>query len=141
MDQAQATRLLSLGLSYVARYDAQGNLLAHLRANDTTPTWPEFAVGQAVRAAGWRDQTSGQIARDVASEEIFGILTILVPVPGGGWVVGAVERWLLNQTADQLAAILESAVQREFGPVWAPIIAVGVATVLLVLVAALSRSS
>jgi len=141
MNQAQGTRLLSLGFSYVARYGAQGDLVGHLRANNTTPWWPEFAVAQAVRGAGWRDRVSGQIARDVASEEIYGILTILVPMPGGGWVVGAVERWLLNETADQLAAKLDSAVQREFGPVWGPVVAVGAVTVALLLVAALSRST
>jgi hypothetical protein len=77
----------------------------------------------------------------VTIDELTAVLTILIPVPGGGFIVGALEHWLFGQTADELADRLGTAVQKEFGPNWAPAIAVGIGAAVLALVAVVRRPS
>ena len=70
----------------------------------------------AVRAT-WGASLGDAIARQVTIDELTAVLTILVPVPGGGFIIGALENWVFGQTADVLADRLEKSVQKEFGPV------------------------
>ena len=100
MNRDQAARLLDLGFTCVARYDVAGQRTSswapgpatcwsHLLAADT-------AVSRVRQRSIWAAQwpVAQQSSRDVAVDALSGLLTILVPVPAGGFVVAVVERWL-----------------------------------------------
>jgi len=138
MNREQAGRILDVGLDYVARYDNVGNQTASWRRTTEVSALPEWSAQQTAAQATWGNSLGGAIARQIAIDEITGILTILIPVPGGGFIVGAVEHWLFGQAADDLADRLEKAVQKEFGQNWAPWITVGIGAAVVV-VAAIGR--
>jgi hypothetical protein len=95
---------------------------------------------QAARQALWGQTTTGVVARQVTTSLISGAIAFAVPVPGGGWIVGVVERQLVQNEASILADALEAAVREEFGPSWAPLLAVGIAAaVVLVLFVSLRK--
>ena len=141
MSSEQAGRLLDVGIDFVADYDAQGTKGGGWVRDGVISPFPEWAVQQSAARATWGSSLGDAIARQVTVDALTSVLTILIPVPGGGFIVGAVENWLFGQTADELADRLEKAVQREFGPNWAPAIAVGVAIAILALVAVARRPS
>lgn len=140
MDEAQADRLLGLGFDVVARYDVQGRKVAGwLRDGLWSGASSQWAADAAAQRAQWGLGLGGQIARQVVKDELAGLLTVLVPVPGGGFVVAAVERQLIDSAANGLADKLEAAVQREFGPSWAPWVAAAIGGGALLLVTAAAR--
>ena len=137
----QAARLLDLGFDFVARYDGRGNRMAGWQRTPGASGLAEWSSDQTAQQAAWGTGAGGQLARRIAIDEVSGILTILVPLPGGGLVVGALEQWLIDDAATRLADALEAAVKREFGQNWAPIITVGVGAAALVLLLASRRST
>jgi len=141
MNQTQAARLLDLGLDFVARYDGQGNRTAGWQRNLGASGLAAWSSDQTAQQTAWGTGAGGQLARRIAIDEVSGILTILVPLPGGGLVVGALEQWLIDDAATRLADALEAAVKREFGQNWAPIITVGVGAAALFLLLSARRST
>lgn len=146
MNQGQARRLLDIGVTCVARYDSQGQRTAAW-ADDPAPCWSHLlaadtAAWRVHQRAAWVARTglSAELSRLIAVDSLSGLLTILVPMPGGGFVVAVVERWLVRTTAEALADELEAAVQREFGPQVAPYVVAAVAVAALVLVIAAIKS-
>jgi hypothetical protein len=141
MNRDQANRLLDLGLDFVAQYDNRGDHAASWRRATQVSALPAWAAQQAAARATWARSSGDAIARQVAIEEFASVLTILVPVPGGGFIVGAAENWLFGQATGELADRLEQAVQQEFGPNWAPLITAGIGAAALIFVAIARRSA
>lgn len=135
----QAGRLLDVGIDFVADYDAQGTRTTGWIRSGLVSPFPEWAVQQSAARANWGSTLGDAIAREVTVDALTSVLTMLIPVPGGGFIVGAVENWLFGQAADELADRLEKAIQREFGPNWAPVIAVGIGVAILALAAVARR--
>lgn len=141
LNREQAARLLDVGIDFIAEYDAHGiHRSGWIRAGVISP-FPEWAVQQSAVRATWGASLGDAIARQVTIDELTAVLTILVPVPGGGFIIGALENWVFGQTADVLADRLEKSVQKEFGPSWAPAIAVGIGAAILAVVAVSRRPS
>lgn len=141
MNREQAGRILDVGIDYVARYDKVGNQTASWRRTTEVSALPEWSAQQTAAQAKWGNSLGDAIARQIAIDEITGVLTILIPVPGGGFIIGAVEHWLFGQAAGELADRLEKTVQREFGTNWAPLITVGIGAAVLVVAAIARRPS
>jgi hypothetical protein len=141
MNREQASRLLDVGLDFVAQYDNVGNHAASWLRTTHVSALPAWAAQQAAARASWGRSPGDAIARQIATDEIAGVLTILVPVPGGGFLVAAAENWLLGQAAGELADRLEQAVQKEFGTNWAPLITVGIGAAVLFIAAVVRRPS
>ena len=141
MNREQAARILDVGLDFVARYDNRGNRTANWRRTDQVSTFPEWASQQAAARAIWGSSVGEAIARQVTIDELTSVLTILIPIPGGGFIIGAVEQWLFGQAAGELADRLEQAVQKEFGQNWAPVITVGIGAVALFIAVVARRQS
>ena len=141
MNSKQAGRLLDTGFDLVNHYDNRGAQASSWQRNAHLSALPAWAVQQAAVQATWGQSAGDAIARQVAIQEFASILTILVPVPGGGFIIAAVENWLAGQGAQELADRLERAVQKEFGPNWAPVITVGIGAVALFFVAITRRSA
>jgi hypothetical protein len=150
MNQAQATRLLGLDplLVYLGRWDAQNRLVAgwHRGVDPLAvpyeaawrPAREGAAARHAVSAAMWG--SGGQLARQITVDELSEIMTILLPIPGGGFVVATLEHAVVDHVAGQLADRLDAALQREFGPTAAPYIAAGIAALALVALVGFQRS-
>lgn len=149
MNQTQASSLLRLGFPYVARYDMQGqrvaawtsgvaNVALHQLAGDRAV---QVAQARVAQASPWGSTTGDRLARQITTDAITGLLTFLVPVPGGGVVVATLEQWVFNEAATALADKLEAAVEQEFGPQLAPYIAAGIGVGVLVLVAIAASKS
>jgi hypothetical protein len=144
MNQPQASRILGIDprIAYVARYDPSGLYLAGWHRSVSESAFPYEYVLRPIRAdaanrlagtAGWM-AGGGQIARQITTDELAAIMTILVPLSAGGFVLAVLERALLDHVAGELADRLEAALQREFGPTAAPLVAVAVGAVLLIAV-------
>jgi len=141
MNREQASRLLDVGFDFVAQYDNIGKHAASWQRTTQVSALPAWAAQQAAARASWGHSPADAIARQVTIDEIVGVLTILIPVPGGGFIIGAVENWLFGQAAGELADRLEQAVRKEFGPNWAPLITVGIGAAVLFLAAMARRPS
>jgi hypothetical protein len=131
MNPEQASRLLDVGFDFVAQYDNVGNHAASWRRTSQVSALPAWAAQQAAARATWGRSPGDALARQVAIDEIVGVLTVLIPIPGGGFIVGAIENWFLGRVAGELADRLEQAVKKEFGTNWAPLITVGIAAAVL----------
>jgi hypothetical protein len=141
MNREQASHLLDVGFDFVAQYDNLGNHAASWRRTTQVSAMPAWAAQQAAARASWGHSPGDAVARQVTIDEIVGVLTILIPVPGGGFIIGAIENWLFGQAAGELADRLEQAVRKEFGTNWAPLITMGIGAAVLCLVAMVRRPS
>jgi hypothetical protein len=135
MRQDQAARLLSLGFSYIVRYDSGGQRVATWwTPNSWTTAFAPYACDAHASQAVRGQNLSGQIARTIAADAFSTIITILVPLPMGGFVIAAADRIVTDQVAAKLADDLTAAIAREFGPSYAPVIAAALVFALLVVV-------
>jgi hypothetical protein len=141
MDGKQAQRLLDVGLDLVAHYDNRGLQSSIWQGSTAASPLSSWAIQQMAARATWGHTPGDAIARQAAVEEFASVLTILIPVPGGGFIIGAVANWLTGQAAQQLADQLERAVRKEFGPKWAPLVTVGIGAATFVFVELIRRSS
>jgi hypothetical protein len=143
MQQDQATRLLSIDFSYIARYDAAGQRVSqwqHPAASWMLTFAPRACDDHAFQAVVSQRVSGGQIAREITRDAFASIITILVPLPAGGFVIAAANQIVTDQVAGQLADALTAAVVREFAPSYAPFVAAAIVCVALaVLIIALRR--
>lgn len=117
MRQDQASRLPSLGFSYIARCGADGQRIAtwlHPAASWTATFAPPASDDHAARTV-LAQRLGEQIAQTITTDAFSDIITILVPLPAGGFVVAVVDQIVTDQVARQLADALTAAVARAFG--------------------------
>jgi hypothetical protein len=137
--------MLNIGFTYLARYDNRGQRLEdwvlshaqvsvgiHRSACDRV-AWPvRMRVAQS---AQWGPSVGDQVARQITVDAFTDLLAILVPVPGGGFIVATAERWAVQEAAGVLADKLEAAIEDIFGMQWAPWLAAGIGAGVLAIVA------
>ena len=127
LDQAVSRRILNAGFDAIAEYDQSAVLVGTAGALSSGLMWGRVAT----LAISGQQYAAADTAASIALDDLF---AAVLGVEGGGLLLAIVERTIIGEAADDLAAALDRTVTDGVGPKWAPAL-VGAGAVAVALIA------